>query len=101
MQSQKDLIDKLVDQNYGTDTPRRDIDTHLENLKFKTEAVYQVSIDTIEKSTGLKFPIENIYQPAIPDKNELKENVDETAGRHRSFREDNSAIVSIAGMILD
>jgi DNA/RNA endonuclease G (NUC1) len=49
MQSQKDLIDNLVDQNYGIDIPRRDIDIHLENLKFKNDEVYQVDITNIEK----------------------------------------------------
>jgi endonuclease G len=101
MQSQKDLIDNLVDQNYGIDIPRRDIDTHLENLKFKNDEVYQVDIKNIEKATGLKFPLHNLYLPAVPNISKLTQPERVSGGREREIADIRTANITVEGMNLD
>lgn len=71
IQSQKDLIwrwVKIRGDERGDKKPKEESGfTNFENLKFKNDAIYQVSISLIEKVTGLTFDFKNTQLPKVKD----------------------------------
>ena len=101
MQSQESLIGEYLDHGFREEKVSRDIDLHLENLKFKGNAVYQVALTTIEAVTGLKFDLDNVFLPQVPDKmRELKNEMPRGAVAYRSLTSTMGPVV-ISGLILD
>lgn len=104
MQSQKGLIERLVDQQYKKPRTRAiAADTYYEDLKFKNNAVYQVSISLIEKLAGISFAKTGINFPAVKNNSmELTVKKDYSnavrGGRFRSAAGESN--IEIAGMNL-
>lgn len=104
IQSQKELIAKLIDQGYKRIRARGLAkDDYYENIRFKNNAVYQVNIPLIEKIAGISFPQMGIHFPSVKnDSMELKVKQDfpkaTRAGRFRGPK--GQAKISITGMIL-
>jgi endonuclease G len=104
MQSQENLIYRWVDQNYGKARTRGPMDDHFENMQFKNNAVYQVNITDIEKTTGLKFDLKNIQLPKVSTNAGISELIRGSQNVRRSqkrYRNTDEKTTSIEGMILE
>lgn len=104
IQSQRDLIWNLVNQGAPFREDNEEF-TYFENLEFKNNAVYQVSINLIERLTGLSFDFVKVYLPEVENEQmELKVKEDFEAayedGRYRSDGDD-KGYFDIEGLILE
>lgn len=105
IQSQKEHIARLV--NHGYKKPRvrgRAIDDYFENINFKNNAVYQVSIPVIEKIAGISFKKKGIIFPRVKNKSMelVVENDFSKAKSNDRFRSlTGKTKISISGIVLD
>jgi endonuclease G, mitochondrial len=102
MQSQQSLIGEYLNHGYDMEKVSRDIDRHLEHLKFKDDAVYQVDLTIIEDVTGLRFDRDDVFLPQVPEKmRELRATVPKRPVAYRSLTSFVKGPVEISGLSLD